>query len=214
MIEEAVGFVLAGGQSTRMGTDKALIELRGKPLIAHAVECLRNAGLRAHISGARSDLAGFAPLIHDPTPHRGPLAGICAALAQSSAEVAVFLSVDMPLFPASALAFLAARALVAAQAVTLFAVNGFPQTFPAAVRRDALPALQAELDHGSGGCFAAFRAAAQARGEQVAVLPVELLVQTSHIAHPKALPASRWFANVNTPCDLQRASAWFGAAIA
>ena len=214
MIEEAAGFVLAGGQSTRMGTDKALVDFCGKPLIAHAVGCLHGAGLPAQIAGARLDLAAFAPVVHDPMPDRGPLAGIGAALAQCSANLAVFLSVDMPLFPASPLAFLAVRAAITAHAVTLFAVNGFPQTFPAAVRRDALPTLQAELEHGSGGCFAAFRAAAQARGQQVAVLPVEFLVQCGQLTHPHALLPSRWFANVNSPGDLERAATWLQAAIA
>lgn len=214
MIQEAAGFVLAGGQSTRMGADKALVEFCGKPLIAHAVDCLRNAGLPAQIAGARSDLASFAPVVHDPAPDRGPLAGICSALAQCSADLAVFVSVDMPILPPSALTFLAARAAITAQAVTLFAVNGYPQTFPVVVRRDALPALQADLEHGSRGCFAAFRAAAQACGEQIAVLPVEFLVQSGHLAHPNALPASRWFVNVNAPRDLQRAWIWLEAAIA
>ena len=214
MIENAIGFVLAGGQSSRMGTDKALVELDGRPLIARALDCLRDAGLDAKIAGARSELDAFAPVVLDAEANRGPLGGICAALAQCSEEIAIFISVDMPLFPAFALGFLANHAATTGRAVTLFSVNGFPQSFPAAVRRELLPALRAELEHGAGGCIAAFHAASQARSEPITVLPVEALAQSGHVVHPNGLPPSRWFANVNTQQDLKRAAAWLGPEIA
>lgn len=198
MIESAIGFVLAGGQSTRMGTDKALVDFCGKPLIAHAIDCLRNAGLSAQIAGARSDLAAFAPVVHDPAPDRGPLAGICSALAQCSADLAVFLSVDMPLIPVSLVQYLKSHAVMTASAVTVASVNGFAQTFPAAVRRDALPVLQRELECGAGGCFEAFTKAG------ISVVPVEMLVQTGQVRDQRGSPAYRWFWNVNTREELER----------
>lgn len=50
---DAVGFVLAGGKSSRMGTDKALLEFRGEPLIARAIGILKAVGLPVCIAGAR-----------------------------------------------------------------------------------------------------------------------------------------------------------------
>jgi molybdopterin-guanine dinucleotide biosynthesis protein A len=201
----AAGFVLAGGRSSRMGADKALMPLAGRPLVVHALEILRQAGLTASIAGARSRLTAFAPVVEDEEPGRGPLGGICAALASATAQWAVFLPVDLPFLPASLLVSLLHFARIRGAAVAVPAVNGFAQTFPAVVRREALPALRGELAAGRGGCFSAFQTAAAALGQSVAVLPVELLVQCGQLVHPRGLPPCRWFLNLNTPEDIHRA---------
>jgi molybdenum cofactor guanylyltransferase len=204
---DAAAFILAGGQSSRMGADKALISLAGKPLIAHALGILQQAGMDAQIAGARSDLSGFAAVIPDADPDHGPLAGICAALASTAARHAIFLPVDLPLLPASLVSVLLHSARITGSAVTVPSINGYAQTFPAVVDRVALPALQASLERGPGGCFSAFQSAADHVGQPLTVLGVELLVQCGQIAHPDALPASYWFQNLNTPRDLERAEA-------
>jgi molybdopterin-guanine dinucleotide biosynthesis protein A len=188
-----------------MGADKALELFAGEPLVACAVSLLREAGLTAPIAGARSPLAAFAPVVEDSQPGKGPLGGICAALASTSAPLLVFLPVDLPLLPASLLVFLLHHARITASAVTLCSVNGFAETFPVVLRRDILPLLQSELEAGRGGCFSAFKAASASLGQPVSVLPVELLVQSGHVAHQSGLPAARWFLNVNAPEDLRRA---------
>lgn len=204
---DAVGFVLAGGRSSRMGSDKSLAPLAGRPLVSYALATLRQAGLVASIAGARSPLGSFAPVVEDSDEGRGPLGGICAALASTSVRWAVFLPVDLPLLPASLLAFLLHHARITGGAVTLASVNGFAQTFPAVIERTVLPQLKSELDAGRGGCFAAFQSAAIQMGRLVDVLPVELLVQCGQVAHPDGLPAVRWFLNVNEPEDLRHAQA-------
>src|SRR5580700_10734966 len=88
---DAVGFVLAGGRSSRMGTDKALVRLCGQPLVAHAVEILRVAGLAVSVAGGAQALTAFAPLVEDQQPGQGPLRGICAALASTSSRWAIFI---------------------------------------------------------------------------------------------------------------------------
>jgi molybdenum cofactor guanylyltransferase len=215
---EAAGFVLAGGRSSRMGRDKALLLLDGKPLVENALRILREAGLPSSIAGrsasARSPLASYAPLVADAEPGLGPLGGVCAALASTSAEHAIFLPVDAPLLPASLLVFLLRHARVTGRAVTVPSVAGFAQTFPAVLRRAVLPALNAELDAGRRGCFAAFQAAAAGIGEPVSVVAVELLAQAAQVSHPQAELVGRWFLNVNTPADLRRVSARGSALIA
>ena len=204
---EAAGFVLAGGRSSRMGADKALLRFRGRPLIVNALEVLREAGLTSSIAGARSpSLRKYAQVIEDAVPDLGPLGGVCAALASTKLPHAVFLSVDLPLLPASLPAYLLHHAQHTGAAVTLCSVNGFALTFPAVVCPGMLGALRKELDTGRRGCFSAFRAAS---GRQVAVLPVEILIQAGQVAHPDGLPAVHWFLNMNTAEDLRRAELLF-----
>ena len=202
---DAVGFVLAGGRSTRMGEDKSLVRFAGQPLVAHALGALRGAGLATSLVGAASTFDTFAPIIPDQEPWLGPLGGICAALASTSAAWAVFLPVDMPLLPVSLLDFLIRSAIIAGGTVTVPSVNGFAQTFPVVLSRRVLPTLEADLKAGRRGCFSAFQAAAADLARPMAVLPVEMAVQSGHVAHPEGLASSRWFLNINAAEELRRA---------
>ena len=208
---DAVGFVLAGGQSSRMGRDKALLEFAGRPLAVQALSILEEAGIPAMIAGAaapaRAALEVFAPVIEDASPGLGPLSGICAALATTSARYAVFLPVDLPLLPPSLLVFLLRHARITGSVVTVPSVSGFTQTFPAVLDRAALPALQNELDSQRYGCFSAFQAASAAAGQSVSSVAVELLAQTGEVSDQMGLPPIDWFLNLNTPDDLERAEA-------
>ncbi len=199
---DAGAFVLAGGQSTRMGRDKALVLLAGRPLIAHALDTLRDAGLEPSIAGARSSLARFAPVVEDAKPECGPLGGICAALASAQSQWAIFLPIDLPLLPASLIACLLLHARITGSVVTVPSICGFAQTFPVVLHRAVLPVLEAELAALHFGCFSAFAEAAAALGEPACVVPVEPLAQCGQAAHPAGLTACRWFLNVNAPREL------------
>jgi molybdenum cofactor guanylyltransferase len=202
---DAVGFVLAGGQSTRMGQDKALVQFAGRPLVAHAVGILQSAGLSATIAGARSPLTHFSSVLEDAEPDHGPLQGICTALESISSQLAVFLPVDLPLLPPTLLTFMLAHARITAAPATLASINGFTQSFPAVISKIAYPALLAELRAGRRGSYSACQAAAASLCQPISVLAVESLAQSGHVIHPGALPVSRWFLNVNAPDDLLRA---------
>jgi len=112
-----------------MGVDKALVHLRGRPLVEHALEILRGAGLAASIAGARSTLSAFAAVVEDVEAGKGPLGGICAALASTSAQRAVFVPVDLPLLPSSLVAYLVRHAEITGRAVTLASVAGFTDVY-------------------------------------------------------------------------------------
>ena len=188
-----------------MASDKALVSLAGKPLIEHSLAILRQAGLSAAIAGARSRLVNFAPVIEDRAHGRGPLAGVCAALASTSASWAVILSVDLPLVPPSLVAYMLHHARIAEPVAVAASVSGYPQTFPAIVARAALPVLEQELEAGRSGCFAAFQSACDRLGRPMAVLPVEMLAQSGHASDARGLPPALWFLNVNSQADLTRA---------
>ena len=202
---DAAGFVLAGGRSSRMGRDKALLMLGGRPLIAHALSTLRAADLSASIAGAHGGLTEFAPVVADVASSRGPLAGVCGALASSSARFAVFVPIDLPFLPPSLLVYLLHHARITGRAVTVPSLAGFAQTFPAVIDRCALPVLQSELHSGRNGCFAAFQAASARLGQSASIVPVEFLAQAGHAFHPHGLPPIVWFSNLNTPADAEQA---------
>lgn len=205
--DDVAGFVLAGGRSSRMGEDKALVEVAGRPLVAYAVHVLRGAGLEPRIAGGRPDLNEFAPVIADLDPGLGPLGGVVSALENTRQKWAVFLSVDTPLMAPELVAFLVRDAQMTGAAITLSTVNGFAETFPAVVRTEMLPALRQELGQGNGGCFAAFAAASHHRRESTRRVPAEVLAQTGQVTDPRGLWPHQWFLNVNTGADLKRATA-------
>ena len=208
---DAVGFVLAGGQSSRMGRDKALLEFAGRPLVAHALELFQEAGISAMIAGAASPALKSLPIItlltEDASPGLGPLSGICTALSIISTRYAVFLPVDLPLLPPSLIVFLLRHARITGSVVTVPSISGFAETFPAVLDRAALPALQNELESQRYGCFSAFQAASAAVGQSVSSVAVELLAQAGEVSDPLGLPPIHWFLNLNTPEDLARAEA-------
>lgn len=213
-LPDAQGFVLAGGQSSRMGQEKALIPLAGRPLIGHALETLRTAGLESRIAGARSDFSQFASLIPDSPQHSGlgPLAGICSALSAATTRFAVLLPVDLPMIPADLIEYLLHHAMVTASGITVVSVAAFTQTFPAVIDRAALPYLESSLHSGDRNTLKAFRSAASALKQPFTALPLELLVQPGQVRHPRGMHPVQWFLNINTPSDLKAAEALFAAA--
>lgn len=84
-----LGAVLAGGQSSRFGSDKALAEYRGHTLIAHAVDTL--AGWCEHVIVVGRPTAPAPTLPDWPRPGMGPLGGIAAALRHARDEGYEFL---------------------------------------------------------------------------------------------------------------------------
>ena len=91
------GVVLAGGQSSRMGRDKALLPFNGKPLIARAIDILRPHVDELLIIGDPNKYDGFGPLaLADDSPGLGPLGGIMTALRYAWHDRLIILACDMP----------------------------------------------------------------------------------------------------------------------
>ena len=89
-------FILAGGKSTRMGTDKAFALLSGRTLLARTLDAARSLTSNIYIVGDPAKYAPFAAVVEDIFPGCGPLGGIHAALRSSSTDLNIVLAVDTP----------------------------------------------------------------------------------------------------------------------
>jgi len=91
--------VLAGGRSTRMGTDKAFLKLGDEFLLERQLRCLRETGAAELLVSGRPGVnySGFAvTVVYDHYPEAGPLAGLAAVLKAAFHPLVLVLAVDMP----------------------------------------------------------------------------------------------------------------------
>lgn len=146
------GFVLAGGRSSRMGRDKALLVLEGEALAQRAAGVL-GSFLRSPValvgSAARYAHLGLA-IVEDRFPGDGPLAGIEAALFSPYARHwNLIVACDMPHLRVDTLRGLAAEAAAHPEALCVMAVSSRgPEPLCAAWRRDFGPVARAALEAG------------------------------------------------------------------
>src|SRR6185369_3296222 len=104
---KADGFVTAGGQSSRMGRDKAWLELGGTTLIARVVAALRPVTEQVTIIANRPEYARLnLPVVADRQPGIGPLEAIRTALASSRQPRVVLAGCDLPFVTPQLFAFL------------------------------------------------------------------------------------------------------------
>lgn len=102
--ESCLGVVLAGGQSRRMGRDKALLQWNGCSMMEHALARFRDAGIgESVVSGNRAEYGG----IPDAYPGEGPLGGLLSIALQYPGRRLLAVPVDMPRLPAAWLRCLA-----------------------------------------------------------------------------------------------------------
>ncbi len=97
--------LLAAGRSTRMGRDKALLEIDGTPLWRRQRDVLVRAGATEIFLSARADqpwahepevAKNFTAIVRDSTPDAGPLAGLSAALVRAAHPHLAVLAIDLP----------------------------------------------------------------------------------------------------------------------
>ncbi|MBI4368796.1 MAG: molybdenum cofactor guanylyltransferase [Elusimicrobia bacterium] len=98
---EKTGVILAGGRSSRFGSDKALAPYQGKPLIWHALKALRHSVARLYVVNRQlTDYRGLnlqgARIIMDLLPDYHPLGGVYSALRQIDAPSMIVAACDQP----------------------------------------------------------------------------------------------------------------------
>jgi molybdopterin-guanine dinucleotide biosynthesis protein A len=92
--------LLAGGESRRMGQDKATLLFRGKPLWQIQLDLLRRLRPQEIFVSARTDppwRPAGVQFVSDEPPSRGPLSGLSAMLGRISTDHLLALAIDMPL---------------------------------------------------------------------------------------------------------------------
>lgn len=186
--------ILAGGRSTRMGTDKALLEVGGAVILRRTADLLRP--LVGDLFVVADNAEAYAPLglpvVPDRVPDRGSLGGILTAVARAAQPRVLCVACDMPLLQPGVLALLLAAAGPEADAV-IPRPAGRPEPLCAVYGRALLPALEQAVAAGRLRIMDAL-AGAQLRFVEAAELaPVD--------------PNLRSFLNVNTPDELAAARA-------
>ena len=177
----AAGFVLAGGMSSRMGRDKALLEFEGETLVARGVRRLGEVCESVQIAGGAEGLERYGRVVRDLHAGCGPLGGIVAALQQSAYEWNVFVPVDVPFVPREIWGKMFRERLAQDRpvAAVLARVGGRVQPLCGIYARSCVDVLNREL-----------------RERRLKVL------DALELAGPVLLvdfAEERWFRNVNTP---------------
>ncbi len=108
MIANIAGVILAGGKSSRFGSNKALAVVQGKPMISHAIETLE-ALFTEHLLVTNSPeeyvFTGWHTTL-DIYPGAGPLAGIHAALTRVKSDRIFVVGCDMPFLNSKLIRFI------------------------------------------------------------------------------------------------------------
>jgi molybdopterin-guanine dinucleotide biosynthesis protein A len=144
------GFVLTGGKSSRMGTDKAMLVYQGAPMVVHVADAVRQAAGSVRLIGP-PELYGHLGFAATPDlrPGAGPLAGIETALSLQLADWNLVTACDMPALDASWLIRLLghARSFPDADCILPVTPRG-PEPLCAVYRNRALGPVRASLDAG------------------------------------------------------------------
>jgi molybdopterin-guanine dinucleotide biosynthesis protein A len=187
-----MGFVLAGGKSSRMGTDKAFLEFGGQTLLDRAIAemgmvCSSVAIVGDPVKFAKYGAPKYEPVVADIFHGCGPLAGIHAALVHSTAELNVMLAVDMPFVSTELLAFLLTKADEDDAIVTVPRIGKGLQPLCAVYRPSFCITAEQALRAGNYKVDAAFS------GISIRVIEEDELTAAGF--------SERLFFNVNTPQD-------------
>lgn len=193
--------ILAGGRSSRMGRNKALLPVGGIPVIEKLVKELSQVTETVLIAGGPKETYSYleAEMISDTFPGAGPLAGLHAGLKAAATTWSVFVACDMPFAGREAVRWLAERTLQAekeGKEAVIPVVEGREQPLLAAYRRSVLPGLEQTLREGQ------LKLTRWTEGLK-ADYP-----DGAAMARAAGIPAERIPFNMNRPEDYRQALAW------
>jgi len=189
MIEGCTAIIMAGGDSRRMGTDKASLLLDGQTLLQSVIATMQQLFPQVIVS-VRQPRAGIdLPQVCDELPNGGPLAGLVASLGKITTPWAFMVACDMPFVVPEVVELLAGYRLQHQAVVPV--VHGHPQPLAAFYAASCLAPLRASL-------------AAQQRGlrDVIKQLDVRYVDEAEML---EADPHLRSFFDLDTPQDVEAA---------
>jgi molybdopterin-guanine dinucleotide biosynthesis protein A len=189
--------VQAGGRSTRLPGDKALMPLAGKPLIEHVLRRVEGLGDELMITTNRPEAYEYlgVRLVSDADPGAGTLAGLQTALQAARGETILVVACDMPFVQHGVLDHMLGLAKDAE--VVVPRRGEFYEPLQAVYARRCLPAIGRALE---------------ADEKRVVSFFPDVIVRTvEDDVLDKLDPAGLSFFNVNTPEDLEKAEAMLRA---
>lgn len=189
---DVAGLILAGGASSRMGRNKALLAWDGEPLVARVHRALAAVAPQCAVIANDPEPYRFLnlPIFPDRQPGHGPLMGLYSGLMAIQAELAVVVAVDMPFLSPDLLRYLIS--LVPGHDVVIPQAQGRLHPLCAVYRRSACaPAIAQTLASGKRRLIAFHD---QVR---VQIVPEQAVARFS--------PDFRALMNVNTPAELAAA---------
>ena len=184
-------FVLAGGKSSRMGSDKAFLRLGDETLLSQALKLASTVAEEVWIVGDAKKFAAFGRVVEDVYRERGPLGGIHAALSGSTTELNLMFAVDLPFVTQKLVQYLLSRALESGAMVTVPRAGSGFQPLCAVYRRGFTEVAEQSLLEGKNKIDSLF-----ARVETCVIEENELL---------RAGFSEQMFRNLNTPEELEKA---------
>jgi molybdopterin-guanine dinucleotide biosynthesis protein A len=147
---EFAGFILAGGRSSRMGCDKAMLEIDGITMIDRAIDLIRSAGVEPAVIGSFDESLRLVrvPLISDDWPGAGPLGGIASALRHTQSTWNLVIACDMPYLTTEWLEFLLRRAFASSGDAVVPMNEDGAEPLCAMYNKSAETAIRGALENG------------------------------------------------------------------
>lgn len=199
---QVAGYILAGGDSSRMGSDKGSLEIGGVPLVVRMAQLLgpvvsKRAGVTVIAPAGRYDKTGL-PVVSDDRLGMGPLGGIATALRLSPCPWCIIVGCDMPYLSIAWLSFLMGRAVASNADIVLPEGPNGPEPLCAMYHKRCEAFFATALAKGTRKVTEAF-----AGREVETVAPGEWQAYNPH---------GLLFHSVNTPEDFEQAKARLGGA--
>lgn len=191
---QACGVILAGGQSRRMGRNKAFLEVGGEPLVQRVARCLCELFDQVLIvGGAPQDFEFLGlPVVTDRIPGLGPLGGLEAGLEASRHHHAFFCAVDMPFLSPGLIRYMLAQA--PGHEIVVPVIGGEFEPMHAVYGKGCLPAIA--------------RSVVARRLRLVSIYDAVPRREITEAEVRRFGDPDRLFFNCNTPEDLEQARRW------